>query len=1087
MSTICFTKKISLLLFVIIMMTGLNSIAQLNPAVGAGPWKYVTPFQHGFNMNDMSFIDNKTGLAVGSNGAIARTTDSGRNWVYIPYKFINPANSLALANLNDVQFVTSTVAYAVGSAGLMIKSTDGGLNWTPVVNPLTPFSKNINGLYFLNKDTGYIGGAALNTTNTTGINDAPKVYYTKNGGVSWDSLATPFRPQQNNVILNGFNQSEIQRIVFINDSIGYISGSCGQSSPNYSAILWKFEKGVLKDYSLHRTKFGVSITTGIGSNPAQGTQTYKGLVAVNDSMVIVSSNTNGIAVRVRTGKNDSTANAVPAIYGAYERGKYEIILQLNTNPTIPAGSTLSPGPMWHIKKAPNGNLIMSDGNRIAFSSDNGTTWSSTQILPATSNIAHWAFTALDVTPNGRIVTCGYNGMTYDSLPGSSWKTVYKNIKPLFYSYSDMDWADCDNGIIVGASGTISKTSDGGRTWVDNSNNVFDAAQISLVNVVYQAPNNMYFSTAGFGFNSVYRSADQGTTNDVIFTEPNQNSGGLINFTMVGTNRAFVVAHRFSPEVQRTVIFRSLNANTVSPIWDTVKTFPGGNLAPQLKSIRFANQDTGYTCGSRGKVYRTVNGGNTWTDISPDTLAAGNGTATYNSLAVINGKTLYIGGSSKKLFRSNDAGVTWTDLTLVATTNPVTITAFTSISAMVMNDVNNGYIIAGGYLLITNNGWSTWTYDMSPQTGPGIALYPKISGPIQSKKLFIMPLIAGFGGPFSTQSAALIEYSNPATVNVSSAEIISNATCTNVSAGNIVATPTGGIAPYTYSINGVTFQASNTFTGLTQGVKTITIKDAGCQTFTKTVTVGFTDNLTLTASNDTIVCAGAPVQMIATSPANAYTWTPAAGLDNANIFNPIETVNSNTSYTVTASLNGCIKTKTINISIKANPFVSAGPDKTVLSGDAVKLDGNGVIAPLSITWAPAATLTGSNTYMPLARPDATTTYTLTVKDNNGCTSTDDVMVTVIPYCIKVMNAFTPNGDGMNDKWLVTNGTDCTTQTSVKVFNRYGSLVYTNDNYQNNWDGTYRGKPVPDATYYYNITYKLINGKSFNKMGDVTILR
>src|SRR5688572_13328870 len=339
----CLNRKTGLFVFVFLLITSLHSNAQLNPPVGAGPWKYVTPFQHGYNMNDMSFIDNNTGLAVGGNGAIARTTDGGRNWQYISFKFINSANTVALAQLNDVHFVTPSVVYAVGSSGLMIKSTDGGLNWTKIVTPLTALSKNINALHFLNKDTGYIGGAAISTTNTTSINDAPKVYFTRDGGASWDSLVTPFRRQQYNTalpppasVLSGFNNAEIMRIVFVNDSVGYISGSCGQSVPQFSAILWKFEKGVLKDYSLHRTKFGVSLYSGAGSNLAQCTQTYKGLIGINDSLVLISSNTNGCIVRVRTGKNDSTANAVPAIYGAYEKGVYELVAQLNINPTLPA-------------------------------------------------------------------------------------------------------------------------------------------------------------------------------------------------------------------------------------------------------------------------------------------------------------------------------------------------------------------------------------------------------------------------------------------------------------------------------------------------------------------------------------------------------------------------------------------------------------------------------------------------------------------------------------------------------------------------------------------------------------------------------
>jgi len=95
--------------------------------------------------------------------------------------------------------------------------------------------------------------------------------------------------------------------------------------------------------------------------------------------------------------------------------------------------------------------------------------------------------------------------------------------------------------------------------------------------------------------------------------------------------------------------------------------------------------------------------------------------------------------------------------------------------------------------------------------------------------------------------------------------------------------------------------------------------------------------------------------------------------------------------------------------------------------------------------------------------------------------------VLPYCVKPMGAFTPNGDGMNDKWLATSSTGCTVQVNVVIYNRYGTVVYSNKNYQNDWDGTYKGEKLPDGTYYYNADYLLINGKVVRLSGDLTILR
>ncbi len=1031
MSKHCLEKWLRLFLAFLISLPSLTSRAQTNPPMGSSPWKYANPAPIGYSFTDMSFVDNRNGLAVGTTGGIMKTTDSGRNWQAIAYKYATNTGGVQLANFSDVHFVTNSIAYAVGTGGVMAKSADGGITWNPVTTPLTALGRNINGLHFLNKDTGYIGGAALNTGNTTNVNDAPKVYFTYNGGVTWDSLVTPFRPQQNNVTLSGFNNSEIHRIHFVNDSVGYVSGSCGNSVANFSAILWKIEKNVVKDYSLHRSKFGITATTG-SYTPA--TQTFKGLIGINDSLVLISSLNNNVVIRVKTGKNDSTANAVPAVFGAYERGVYEILIWLNSTAT-PFPANLSgqiAGQMQQLKKDATGKIYLSAGSSILTSTDNGTTWDFVRPHPTTVPYGHWTFNAMDITPNGRVVIGTFNGLTYDRAPGSTtWQTVYTNVRPLFYAFSDMDWADLCNGIVTGSNGTIIKTSDGGKTWENISNPVFEANQLTLSNVRYFSTNSMFF-TAG---NIIYKSVDQVQTTEAIFVEPNPNFGGFNSFAMVNQDIAFAVSYRFSPAVERTMIFRTRNANALLPVWDTVKTFPTGTLAPQPRNIKFANADTGYVSCNRGKVYRTVNGGDSWTDISPDTTAPGNATATYTALSVVNGRTIYIAGSSRKFFRSTDAGATWTDLTFAVPPAPSPITSFTSFTNIIMNDANSGYMNSGSIILKTTDAWATWTYDIAPGAN-AMSLYPKISATLSNKKIYLMPLSAG--SPVnSTTSAFLIEHGDFALANLSATETVANASCTNPTGGTITVNATGAITPYTYSINGGPFQSSNVFNGLSQGAKTVVIKDASCQTVTKTINVGFTDNLTLSTNNDTAVCAGAPVPMSATSngASATYAWTPSAGLSNAGIANPVATANSNAAYTVTASLNGCTKVKTVNISIKPNPVVSAGPDKTIVDGEQVTLEGSGSTNPASIAWTPATSLTAANTYSPLAKPNTTTTYMLTVKDANGCTSSDNTTVNVVPYCVKASAAFTPNGDGMNDRWLVTTSGACTQKISFAVFNRY----------------------------------------------------
>ena len=163
----------------------------------------------------------------------------------------------------------------------------------------------------------------------------------------------------------------------------------------------------------------------------------------------------------------------------------------------------------------------------------------------------------------------------------------------------------------------------------------------------------------------------------------------------------------------------------------MKTFPLSGLAPQPRVIRFANQDTGYISFNRGKVYRTTDGGNTWVDKSPDTLAFATTNTNYTALSVVNGKTIYVGGNNRRLFRSTDAGETWTDITIAVPPSPTPITAFSTWNNMIMNDALSGYIQSSSTIMKTTDGWATFTIDISPMGVQNISLYPKIPGPIES--------------------------------------------------------------------------------------------------------------------------------------------------------------------------------------------------------------------------------------------------------------------------------------------------------------------------------------------------------------------
>ncbi len=315
----------------------------------------------------------------------------------------------------------------------------------------------------------------------------------------------------------------------------------------------------------------------------------------------------------------------------------------------------------------------------------------------------------------------------------------------------------------------------------------------------------------------------------------------------------------------------------------------------------------------------------------------------------------------------------------------------------------------------------------------------------------------------------------------------DANCTTT--GTITITPGGGgQPPYEYSINGgTTYQSSNVFTGLAAGTYNVITRNVGsqCTSAPQQVTITFTNTLNVGQVQGGNICRGASFTPQVSGNATSYSWSPTAGVSNPNIPNPVLSPQQTTSYTLTATLGTCTVQRTVLVTVFEGATANAGPDLAIIAGDMVQLQGSGSAG--SYLWTPSTGLSATNILTPNATPGQTITYTLTVTSPQGCLVADNVTVTVVPYCIKPMEAFTPNGDGINDLWLITNGTGCLTEAKAQVFNRYGSKVYESGDYKNNWDGTYKGKPLPDGTYYYVISFRLINGKTVVLKGNLTILR
>lgn len=216
----------------------------------------------------------------------------------------------------------------------------------------------------------------------------------------------------------------------------------------------------------------------------------------------------------------------------------------------------------------------------------------------------------------------------------------------------------------------------------------------------------------------------------------------------------------------------------------------------------------------------------------------------------------------------------------------------------------------------------------------------------------------------------------------------------------------------------------------------------------------------------------------------YMWSPATGLSNVKIANPVASPVDTTTYTVIiGGANNCADTATITLNVLKKPGANAGGDKILLKGQPVVLDGKANGSDIRVSWAPASSLSDPTLLQPIATPLSDIIYTLTVTSNAGCgVASDDVFVKVYND-IYVPNAFSPNNDRLNDTWKIET-LIAVPDAQVLVYNRYGKIVFAAKGINAKWDGTYKGKPLPVGAYAYMIDLK--NGRPLIK-GMVMLLR
>ena len=303
-------------------------------------------------------------------------------------------------------------------------------------------------------------------------------------------------------------------------------------------------------------------------------------------------------------------------------------------------------------------------------------------------------------------------------------------------------------------------------------------------------------------------------------------------------------------------------------------------------------------------------------------------------------------------------------------------------------------------------------------------------------------------------------------------------------GNFISSPGCPGLPVTFSItvnpsspvitSSGTIAPLNTVYGTPSSSSSFTVSGINLNSgITVTPPIGFevsTDGINFTSSL-TIGSLGAVpsttvyIRLAATSPVNIYTGNVVLSASNANNVN-INVPNSNVSPTpLTITANNQTKT-----------YGTDNPELTLTYSGFVNNEDASVLIPQPTVNTLATALSAVGKYPILISGAGDNNYDITYVSG---------ILTILPVNIQLVipNAFTPNGDGINDTWVI-DYIEYYPNTTVNIFNRYGEKILTSTGYGVPWDGTYKGVNVPAGTYYY-----IIDTKSGNKpiSGWVAVIR
>ncbi|MDD4969052.1 MAG: YCF48-related protein [Paludibacter sp.] len=647
---------------------------------------------------------------------------------------------------------------------------------------------------------------------------------------------------------------------------------------------------------------------------------------------------------------------------------------------------------------------------------------------------------------------------------TSWQVLNSNTTK---KLSSVCFVTADIGYIVGESGLIIKTSNGGNNWsiqISNSTNSLNSVFFVNSETGYAVGDGgTILKTINGGTN--WTKLTSGTTSNlftVFLVDANigyiGGDAGLVLKTINGglnwiqPQQLPVTAHYpcmsvffTSTNTGYAASYMGLHPKTIDGGLNWTGTEPvgtyGGIIGGALTSVYFQDTNTGFiTELSSSTIYKSTDGGENWTK-----RTLGSNYYDLYSVHFSSVDTGYVVGSGGKIFRTVDKGETWKQQ-IVNTTNDLLSVDFP--------DANTGYAVGanGTILKLTKRN----TYLWSPTTGLDNNTIANPTVTVTNNMTYTVTVTTPNGCTATDDVKVTV---SPLTANAGTDKTI---ICGGITQINSVTT--------NYTGNGTLKYKWTPTTGLNNDtIANPIVKTTNDITYTLTVTTpnGCTamDDVKVTVTplianagiDKTIICGGTTQMNSVTTNYTGngtlkYKWTPTTGLNNDTIANPTATVLSDITYTLTVTTpNGCRAVDDVKVTV--TPLTAnAGTDKTIICGGTTQMNsattnytGTGT---LKYKWTPATGLNNDTIANPTVTLTNDITYTLTVTSPYGCTAKDEVLIKIIPMNKPQIGIVSVNNSNKNmvvwDK-PVTTGIESYSvfrESNISdVYEKIGSVVYS----------------------------------------------